>query len=129
MAMQPLILAVQNSLEMRDMGAGTSAATFFRSLGGSVGVAALGAVLTNQLASLNGVSINDPASLKKLPPAVLNTIEHTFVRALHPIFLVAALVSLIAVVLCLLLPDRELHGAGPGAPTVDTGELAEATVG
>src|SRR5439155_3199084 len=91
-AMQPLILAVQNSLDLRDMGAGTSAATFFRSLGGSVAVAALGAVLSNQLAGLRGTSINDPASLKRLPPAVLGGIQHLFVRALHPIFLAAALV-------------------------------------
>jgi EmrB/QacA subfamily drug resistance transporter len=129
MAMQPLILAVQNSLDLRDMGAGTSAATFFRSLGGSVGVAALGAVLSNQLAGLRGTSINDPASLKKLPPAALDAIQHLFVRALHPIFLVAALVSLVAVVLCLMLPDSVLHGRGPGAAPVDAGELAEASVG
>jgi len=133
MAMQPLILAVQNSLEMRDMGAGTSAATFFRSLGGSVGVAALGAVLTNRLAVEFGagrqVSINEPASLKKLPAPVLDMIQHGFVRALHPIFLVAALVSLIAVALCLVLPDRELHGAGPGGAATDAAELAEASVG
>jgi predicted MFS family arabinose efflux permease len=129
MAMQPLILALQNSLDLRDMGAGTSAATFFRSLGGSVGVAALGAVLSNQLAGLRGTSINDPASLKKLPPAALDAIQHLFVRALHPIFLVAALVSLVAVVLCLMLPDSVLHGRGPGAAPVDAGELAEASVG
>ncbi|HEY2795189.1 MAG TPA: MDR family MFS transporter, partial [Micromonosporaceae bacterium] len=43
-AMQPLVLAVQNVLDLRDMGSGTAAATFFRSLGGAVGVAALGAV-------------------------------------------------------------------------------------
>jgi EmrB/QacA subfamily drug resistance transporter len=129
MAMQPLILAVQNSLDMRDMGAGTSAATFFRSLGGSVGVAALGAVLSNRLAGLRGTSINDPASLKKLPPAALDAIQHLFVRALHPIFLVAALVSLVAVVLCLLLPNKELHGRGPGESPVDEAALAEASVG
>ena len=53
-AMQPLVLAVQNDLALKDMGAGTAASTFFRSLGGAVGVAALGAVLSNKLASLGG---------------------------------------------------------------------------
>jgi EmrB/QacA subfamily drug resistance transporter len=119
LAMQPLILAVQNSLSMRDMGAGTSAATFFRSLGGSVGVAALGAVLSNQLAAQFGkgraISINDPASIKRLPAQVQAFIQHGFVSALHPIFLAAGLVSLVAVVLCLTLPDRELRGAVPAA--------------
>jgi MFS family permease len=152
-AMQPLILAVQNSLDLRDMGAGTSAATFFRSLGGSVGVAALGAVLSNRLTAelrpalagalqklppdqtaqwapkLGNLSINDPASLKKLPPAILDAIQHAFVRTLHPIFLVAALVSLVAVVLCLMLPNAELLGRGPGADSIDEAALAEASVG
>ena len=53
-SMQPLVLAVQNVLELKDMGAGTAASTFFRSLGGAVGVAALGAVLSNKLARRSG---------------------------------------------------------------------------
>jgi len=134
LAMQPLILAAQNSLDLRDMGAGTSAATFFRSLGGSVGVAALGAVLSNQLGA--APSINDPASLRKLPPAALTQIQHVFVHALHPIFLVAGLVSLLAVALCLMLHNGVLHGRGhggrdeePGGHVVDPAELVEASVG
>jgi EmrB/QacA subfamily drug resistance transporter len=134
LAMQPLILAVQNSLDLRDMGAGTSAATFFRSLGGSVGVAALGAVLSNQLGT--GPSINDPGSLKKLPAATLSHIQHVFVAALHPIFQVAALVSLLAVGLCVALHNGVLHGRGHGGPdeepgghVVRPGELVEASVG
>ena len=137
LAMQPLILAVQNALELRDMGAGTATATFFRSLGGSVGVAALGAVMSNKLASAlaplvasavrrlppdvaaqfagrtGSISINDPASIHALPAPLRDAVEQGFVQTLHPIFLVAGLVSLVAVALCLALPDRELRGAGP----------------
>jgi EmrB/QacA subfamily drug resistance transporter len=137
LAMQPLILAVQNALDLRDMGAGTATATFFRSLGGSVGVAALGAVLSNRLASAlspliagalrqlppdvaaryagqtGSLSINDPASIRTLPGPLRSAVEQGFVQALHPIFLAAGLVSLIAVALCLALPNRELRGAGP----------------
>jgi EmrB/QacA subfamily drug resistance transporter len=141
LAMQPLILAVQNALDLRDMGAGTSTATFFRSLGGSFGVAALGAVMTNRLtielqprieaatrqlppqiqqklaaAMPHGVSINDPKSIKALPNLVRRAIEEGFVAALHPVFLVSAAVTLVAVVLCLALPNRELKGAGPAMP-------------
>jgi EmrB/QacA subfamily drug resistance transporter len=114
-AMQPLVLAVQNGLSLRDMGAGTAAATFFRSLGGAVGVAALGAVLSNKLSSLGsgGASVNDPASINALPAAARETIRQVFVGALHPIFLVAALVAATAVVVTLLLPDRPLKGAAP----------------
>jgi EmrB/QacA subfamily drug resistance transporter len=143
MGMQPLVLAVQNALDLRDMGAGTSTATFVRSLGGSLGVAALGAIMTNRLTTelgprmaaaiqsipdpalrgrlgasiANGVSINDPKSIRELPAVVRRAVEEGFVATLHPLFLVSALVTLVAVVLCLALPDRELKG-GPvaGAP-------------
>jgi len=116
-AMQPLVLAVQNSLELKDMGSGTAASTFFRSLGGAVGVATLGAVLSNKLTSLNTgggptISINDPASIKALPAAAQAQIHSLFTDALHPIFLVAGLVTVIAIVLSIVLPNGELKGAG-----------------
>ncbi|GAA2377768.1 hypothetical protein GCM10010170_083200 [Dactylosporangium salmoneum] len=130
LAMQPLILAVQNSLELRDMGAGTSAATFFRSLGGSVGVAALGAVMNNQLASqMHGaggnVSINAPSQVRALPPAQLQMVEHIFVNALHPVFLSAAVVALVGTLITLALPNKALQGATPEqAAPADSEEAA-----
>jgi hypothetical protein len=99
------------------MGAGTSTATFSRSLGGSVGVAALGAVMNNKLSSGlggsggGGVSLN--SDMSKLPPQVKRAIEHAFVDALHPVFLVAAIVAFAGFVIALALPDRPL--AGPAA--------------
>jgi EmrB/QacA subfamily drug resistance transporter len=127
-AMQPLVLAVQNGLGPRDMGAGTAASTFFRSLGGAVGVAALGAVLSNKLAGLGGgggtVSVNDPATINALPAAAREAIRQVFVGALHPIFLVAGLVALSAVAITLALPDRKLRGASE-LPAGDTPRLLE----
>ncbi|HEX6500389.1 MAG TPA: MDR family MFS transporter [Micromonosporaceae bacterium] len=144
LTMQPLVLAVQNGLSSRDMGAGTSTATFVRSLGGSVGVAALGAVLTNRLATelaplvaaavralppalqrqfaaagTGGISINEPARILALPGPLKAAVQQGFVNTLHPIFLTAGLVSVVAVVLCLALPNRELRGAAPAAPGRD----------
>lgn len=49
MVMQVLVLAVQNAVEPKDLGVATSAATFFRSMGGALGVAVFGAVLNNRL--------------------------------------------------------------------------------
>ena len=49
--MQNLVLAVQNNTAQRDMGAASSVVAFFRSMGGSIGVSALGAVLSHQVAS------------------------------------------------------------------------------
>jgi hypothetical protein len=135
------------------MGAGTSTATFFRSLGGSFGVAALGAVMTNRLTTelqprvvaavhslppqvqqkmapmlQGGISINDPKSIKALLPPVRRAIEEGFVAALHPVFLVSAVVTVIAVVLCLALPNPELKGAGPAGaaePGSDVDDAAD----
>jgi EmrB/QacA subfamily drug resistance transporter len=122
MAMQPLILAVQNALELRDMGAGTSAATFFRSLGGSVGVAALGALMNSRLAEqmsgngMSGVSINAPDQVRKLPPQVLDMVEHVFVNALHPVFFTAAIVALAGTLITVALPNKPLQGGAPADP-------------
>ena len=137
LCMQSLILAVQNAVEVRDLGAGTSAATFFRSLGGSFGVAILGAILSSQLASglaarLPGavaqlppdqraqvagagmeISINEPARILALPGPVRNAIQESFVGALHVVFLVAGLIAIVAVAVTLAMPDRELRGGPP----------------
>jgi hypothetical protein len=64
----------------------------------------------------HGVSINDPKSIKALPDLVRRAIEEGFVAALHPVFLVSAAVTVLAVVLCLALPNRELKGPGPAGP-------------
>ena len=92
-------------------------------------MAALGAILTARLAGLpRGTSIQDPKSIKLLPESVRRTIQEVFVNALHPLFLVSAGVTLLAVILCVALPDRELKG--PGEPTApesndaDDNELA-----
>jgi MFS family permease len=48
MFMQTLIVAVQNAIPYENMGTGTAAVTFFRTLGGAIGAAVLGAVLIEQ---------------------------------------------------------------------------------
>ncbi len=48
--MQNLVLAVQNNTAQRDMGSASSVVAFFRSMGGSIGVSVLGAVLSHQVA-------------------------------------------------------------------------------
>src|SRR5271167_2664751 len=51
MVMQVLILAVQNAVDYADLGVATSGATLFRSIGGSLGTAVLGAVFASRLTS------------------------------------------------------------------------------
>ena len=47
--MQTTMLIAQNSVEQQDLGVASSAATFFRSIGGSFGVALFGAIFVRQL--------------------------------------------------------------------------------
>ena len=49
--MQVLVLAVQNAVDYSDLGVATSGATLFRSIGGSLGTAVLGAIFANRLSS------------------------------------------------------------------------------
>jgi hypothetical protein len=66
--MQNLVLAVQNNTAQADMGAASSVVAFFRSLGGSVGISALGAVLAHQVADSVKTGV---AGLAKTHPEVL----------------------------------------------------------
>ena len=50
--MQNLVLAVQNTVGQSDLGVASSTVSFFRSLGGAIGVSALGALLGHQVTSL-----------------------------------------------------------------------------
>lgn len=142
LCMQSLILAVQNAVSVRDLGAGTSSATFFRSLGGSFGVAILGTVLSSRLtggladrlpgaiaqlppqeqaavAASGGanISINDPATILALPAPVRAAIQGAFVDALDMVFLTAGLIAILAVVVTLTLPNTQLRGSGPQGAT------------
>ncbi|PWR10495.1 MFS transporter [Micromonospora acroterricola] len=142
LCMQSLVLAVQNAVSVRDLGAGTSSATFFRSLGGSFGVAILGAVLSSRLAGGLGdrlpgaiaqlppqqqaevaasgganISINDPATIMALPGPVRAAIQNAFVDALDMVFLTAGLIAIVAVLVTVALPNDQLRGAGPEGAT------------
>ena len=92
--MQVLVLAVQSTVELRDLGAATSSASFFRSIGGSVGVSVFAALfnsslsdhLASELPKNSGVSPSalrgSPAELARLPAAVHDAYVHSFVQSL-----------------------------------------------
>ncbi|MFD1813432.1 MDR family MFS transporter [Rhodococcus gannanensis] len=125
MVMQVLVLAVQNAVEYRDLGAGTSGATFFRSIGSAVGVAVFGAVFNTQLDShLSGTAppgAVGPCSVEVLesstltlpacPPDVQVWFLDGFTDAFHVVFLFAVPFGLLAFVLSWFLPEVELRTA------------------
>jgi EmrB/QacA subfamily drug resistance transporter len=112
--MPVMILAVQNAADRRDLGTATSAATFFRSMGGSFGVALFGAILASRLAHhLPGVDAEalqaSPQQLRALPPAVRQQVVEAVASSLHVVFLAAIPVALAAFVVVLFLRERPLR--------------------
>jgi hypothetical protein len=119
--MQVLVLAVQNAVPYSELGVATSAATLFRSIGGSLGTAILGAIFANRLAGelaglphsaaaagLTSGQVN-PEALKALPASLHDRYVHSFTDSLSTVFLIAAIVVAIAFLLAWLLEERPLR--------------------
>jgi EmrB/QacA subfamily drug resistance transporter len=128
MVMQVLVLAVQNAVDYRNLGVATSGATLFRSIGGSFGVAAFGAVFSAGLAANlaarlpTGATLpmaSDATAVAALSPAMRTVYLESFVAALQPVFLVAAAIALVAFALTWLFKEVPLREA---ARAEDIGE-------
>ena len=114
LSMQTIVIALQNSVEFKDMGVATSSNTFFRSLGSVFGTAIFGSILTNRvvhymssgfgdLAKTNPSALegfdtsklaaltNNTAVLKTFPPVIKQTALEAFVNSFHVVFYAAAL--------------------------------------
>jgi EmrB/QacA subfamily drug resistance transporter len=131
--MQVLVLAVQNAVPYEMLGVATSGATLFRSMGGSLGTAILGAIFANRLgdllegrlpagpaaAAVEGGQAN-PAQLERMPAAIRTAYVNSFTDALTLVFLVAAGVMALAFMLSWLLEERPLRR------TVETAGVGEA---
>ncbi|MGH7322479.1 MAG: MDR family MFS transporter [Candidatus Rokuibacteriota bacterium] len=117
--MVPLLIAVQNAVPKRDLGAATSATTFFRSIGGAVGVAVMGAVLSSRMAGpLLGLAseaaglsraqvetlLVHPALRLTLPPPVREAFTQGLANALHAVFLVGLGIACLALASAFLVP-------------------------
>ena len=119
--MQVLVLAVQNTIEPKQMGAATSGSTFFRSIGGSFGTAFFGAVWTARLSAeitnafpgadssqISGAT-SSITSIHSLPEAVQGPLLEAFARAMDTTFLVAVPFMLVGFVFALVLPEVRLR--------------------
>ncbi|HKC27116.1 MAG TPA: MFS transporter, partial [Jatrophihabitans sp.] len=141
LVLQVLVIAVQNTADYADLGAATSGVTFFRSIGGAFGVSVFGAIFSNRLAAElsstlhaahlpSGFSIasaqSNPKLLNQLPAALRDPIRHAYSLALHPVFLTAAPIALVAFVLAWFLREVPLRAAvgaadlGEGIPAAPT---------
>jgi MFS family permease len=132
LSMQTIVIALQNSVEFKDMGVATSSNTFFRSLGSVFGTALFGAILTNRLGhylasnfadlaktSPEVVASIDPAQLEQvqnntsliatLPAQAQTAVLDAFVHSFHIVFIVAAPVVAIGFFVALFLRETPLR--------------------
>ncbi|NHC44299.1 MDR family MFS transporter [Motilibacter aurantiacus] len=147
MTMQNLVLSVQNAVPVSELGVASSTVAFFRSLGGAVGVSALGAVLghevkdsiTSGLARLGvpaggeagGSSIPD---LGTLPGPVRAVVEDAYGRGAAETFIIAAPFALLAFLCVIFIKEVPLRRAnvtadGEPAEVVEQHEGAAAVEG
>jgi MFS family permease len=90
MVTQVLVVAVQNSVDRRELGVATATTGFFRALGGAVGAAVLGAVFAAQA----GAHASEPSEV---------------VHGVQAVFLVAAPLAALALLVVLRLPEHPLQ--------------------
>ncbi|GAA2132457.1 EmrB/QacA subfamily drug resistance transporter [Glycomyces algeriensis] len=121
MAMQNLVLVVQNSVPLRELGAASGAIAFFRSLGGTIGVSVLGAVLANQVADkiasgLAALGIDASGSLggstldlDAMPEPVAEIVRASYGDATGHLFLISACIAAVGFIAALFLTPVKLR--------------------
>ncbi|MDF2444182.1 MAG: hypothetical protein JWR01_2385 [Subtercola sp.] len=150
MVMQNLVLVVQNAVSPRQLGVASASVAFFRSLGGTIGVSVMGAVLGTQVmqfikdglaglgsagaaagSALSGGSIPNVAAL---PEPLRDIVEAAYGHAVGDIFLLAIPLAVITIIAIAFLPARKLGEktaveqlSGTGEGVADT--LVDVTAG
>jgi EmrB/QacA subfamily drug resistance transporter len=121
MLMQNYVLVVQNTVDVSQVGATSAVVAFFRSLGGTIGVSVLGAILaaqvkddvTSKLSALGSGAANAGGGslldVKNLPPEVAEIVRSAYGDATGTIFLVAACIAVFSLVASLLMKEVPLR--------------------
>jgi EmrB/QacA subfamily drug resistance transporter len=137
--MQMMSLIAQNSVDLKDMGVASSARMFFQQMGGSLGVAAFGAVFAHKLTeslgsagSATGTKFSsaslDPATVTSLPPAVRDVVYNGIAHAVQTVFLGVAPSAVLIFLLALLIKEVPLRGRDTPGEEVAAPE-ADALIG
>lgn len=126
LSMQMMVLIVQNSFPLREVGTATASNNFFRQIGATLGSAVVGSLFASRLAALlierlpaaatgggtpGGSNSLTPASVSKLPPAIKESIISSYNDALTPIFIWMVPLALIAAVLMCFIKEHPLATA------------------
>ncbi len=124
MMMQNLVLATQNQVAPTDLGAASSVVNFFRSLGGAMGVSALGAVLAHRIThyaedGLAKLGVHGSSSghgeipdLDKLPAPIRTVMESAYGHGVADVFLYAAPIAFLALLFALFIKEVPLRTKG-----------------
>jgi MFS family permease len=153
--MQNLVLAVQNSVDVSNVGAASATVAFFRTLGGAIGVSVLGAVLANGVRDniVTGLTALGPKAvaaaqasggtgtldIKDMPSAVAGIVRASYGDATGHIFMLSAVFAVVALLAVLFVKEVPLRStvsaaapasdpaaAGP-TPTAGAGHAAVAS--
>jgi EmrB/QacA subfamily drug resistance transporter len=125
MVMQNLVLVVQNTTEVKNLGVATSAVTFFRSLGGTAGVAVMGSILGTVVADhiKSGISGLEPEQqavaaqtlgggsiphIAELPDYLRVVVESAYGLGVGSVFLAAVPLTVITLIAVIFLPNVQL---------------------
>jgi EmrB/QacA subfamily drug resistance transporter len=144
MSMQVLVLATQNAVARADLGVATAGATFFRSMGGAIGVAMFGALLRHgnsvniperirqfhvPLSQLRpgSLGIGTPADVAALPGALHDAVVNGFADSMQTVFFSAAPFAVLGFLVVLFLPEQRLQTREPAPaeatdPSLDVAE-------
>jgi EmrB/QacA subfamily drug resistance transporter len=140
LTMLTLLIAVQQAVARAQLGVATSLNQFARSIGGAVGVAVMGAVLSAGLASqlsemaqngsaaltpehaaqlaANPNALIDPHAQAALAPGALDALRGAMAAAIHKVFWVGTVLSALALLVSFFLPRR--GSTAVEEPTEDT---------
>jgi hypothetical protein len=127
--MQNLVLSTQNQVTPKDLGAASSTVSFFRSLGGAVGVGVLGSVMSgrithyakdtvasldpqSQAAAAKAVGSSALPNMDALPSSVRTWLESAYGHGIADVFLYAAPFALIAFVVVMFIKEVPLRTSG-----------------
>ncbi|TDT28514.1 EmrB/QacA subfamily drug resistance transporter [Streptomyces sp. BK208] len=146
MMMQNLVLCTQNQVAPSDLGAASSTVTFFRSLGGAVGVSVLGSVMSTRIShyasdTIGQLSPQEQAAAAKaaggssipdmdlLPPGIREWLESAYGHGIADIFLIVAPIALLAFLVTLFIKEVPLRTKGALAQASESSAEAVPPVG
>ncbi|WP_370666034.1 MFS transporter [Streptomyces sp. IBSBF 2507] len=141
MMMQNLVLCTQNQVTPGDLGAASSTVTFFRSLGGAVGVSVLGSVMSTRIShyasdTIGSLSPQEQAAAAKasgggaipdmdmLPPGIREWLESAYGHGIADIFLIVAPIALLAFLVTLFIKEVPLRTKGALAQAAESSSEA-----